>query len=79
MLEGIKGIDNQGDRLVPIESVEVFKVIIEMNLDVLRKVEVLVRTKYKTVDKKLKSGVPANNKHFGSLQISDMLLQRRLG
>ena len=46
--------DSLGDRVVPMESVEVYELIVEMGLNALHKEEAVVCTKYKTVEKKVK-------------------------
>ena len=45
---------SQGDRVVPMESVEMYEIIAKMGPDVPRKEEAMVSTKYKTVEKKVK-------------------------
>ena len=54
---------SQGDRVVPVELVEMYEIIAKMGPDALRKEEAMVSTKYKTVKKKVKPTVgplPAN-------------------
>ena len=45
---------SQGNRVVPVESVEMYEIIAEMGPDVLRKEEAMVSTKYETVERKVK-------------------------
>jgi hypothetical protein len=42
------------DRVIPVESVEMYEIIAEMGPDTLRREEAMVSTKYKTVEKKVK-------------------------
>ena len=50
-LEELAKENSQGDRVVPVESVEMYKIIVKMGPDALRKEEAMVSTKYKTVDR----------------------------
>ena len=64
MLEEMEGSDEQGIRIVPVELVEVYKIIVEMGPNVLQKEDVMVYMKYKTVQKKVKlvaGPLPANS------------------
>ena len=45
---------SQGNRVVPMELVEMYEIIAKMEPDALRKEEAMVSTKYKTVEKKVK-------------------------
>jgi hypothetical protein len=53
-LEELAGDTSHGDRVIPVESVEMYKIIAKMGPDTLRKDEAMVSTKYKTVEKKVK-------------------------
>ena len=48
-LEELVEDKRQGDRAVPVESVEMYEIIAKMGRDVLCKEEAMVSTKYKTV------------------------------
>ena len=45
---------SKGERVIPVESVEMYDIIAKMGPDVLRKEEAMVCTKYKTLAKKVK-------------------------
>ena len=53
-LEELAEDKNQGNRVVPVQSVEMYEIIAKMGPDALRKEEAMVSTKYKTVEKKVK-------------------------
>ena len=89
-LEELAEDTSQGDRVIPVESVEMYEIIAKIGSDALRKEEAVVSTKYKTMEKKVKPAVrpyrPIVNKrgrksreirHFGSLWISDIPSQMR--
>ena len=66
----------QGFRIVPVESVEVYKI---MGSDELRKEDVMVYTKYKTMEKKVKpttERVPANNEQKRKEFSKDLTFQK---
>ena len=47
-LEELAEDNSQEDRVVPVESVDTYKIIVEMGSDVLLKEDAMVYTKYKT-------------------------------
>ena len=53
-LEDLAKENSQGDRVIPVEWVEMYEIIAKMGPDALRKEEAMVSTKYKTVEKKVK-------------------------
>ena len=53
-LEELAEDKSQGNRVVPVESVEMYEIIAKMGPDALRKEEAMVSTKYKKVEKKVK-------------------------
>ena len=53
-LEELAEDKSKGNRVVPVESVEMYEIIAKMGPDALRKEEAMVSTKYKTVEKKVK-------------------------
>ena len=53
-LEELVEDTSQGDRVIPLESVEMYEIIERMGLDALLKEKAMVSTKYKTVEKKVK-------------------------
>ena len=53
-LEELAKDTSHGDRVVPVESIKMYKIIAKMGPDALRKEEALVSTKYKTVERKVK-------------------------
>ena len=60
----MEGTNEQGIWIVPVESVEVYKINAEMGPNVLQKEDVMVYMKYKTVQKKVKlvaGPLPANS------------------
>ena len=53
-LKEILNTDEKSTRTIPVESVEMYDAIVVMELDMLYESNVMVNTKYKTMDKKVK-------------------------
>jgi hypothetical protein len=53
-LEELAEDTSHGDRVIPVESVEMYEIIAKMGPDTLRREETMVSMKYKTVGKKVK-------------------------
>ena len=53
-LEELVQENSQGDRVVPVESVEMYEIIVKMGPEALYKEEAMVCKKYKTMEKKVK-------------------------
>ena len=54
-LKDILDTDEKSTGVVPVQSVEIYEVIVEMGLDALHKNNAVVNTKYKTLDQKVKT------------------------
>jgi hypothetical protein len=54
IFEIFKGMDNQGDQIVPVELVKVYQILAGMGPDALLKEYAMIYTKYKTKDKNVK-------------------------
>jgi hypothetical protein len=67
-LEELAEKTSHEDRVIPVESVEMYEIIAEMGPDTLCREEAMVSTKYKTVEKKVKPAagpLPADSEQKG--------------
>ena len=74
-------MDEKSIWMIPVESVEMCKIIAEMESDMLRKEEVMVCTKFKTVNKKFKPIVgplPSDSEHKRKEVSEDLTLRNAM-
>ena len=78
-LEEMESKEGAETQVIPVESIEMYKIIAEFDADVLHGKEALVCTKYKTVDKKVKPAagpLPVNSEERRKEVTADPMLRK---